>query len=180
MIKFKSTPYTLKSWFILRLPKEASAKLPSRGQVMVRGKINDVDFHLPLEPDGRGGHWLHADEALQKSAALKVGEPANLEIEATKDWPEPALPADVATAINNDKTAKAQWDSVTPLAHHEWLRWINSTASTETREKRIQVALSKLNNGEKRPCCFNRNMCCVPEVSKSGVLLDQKGEKVQN
>lgn len=180
-IKSTATPYIIKTWLILRLPQEVSLQLPSRGQVMVKGQINSADFRLPLEPDGRSGHWLHINEQLQKTANVTAGKAAQFQIETTKDWPNPELPEDFTEALNAaGASLQKHWEAITPMAKHEWLRWINATASTETREKRIQVALSKLNNGEKRPCCFNRNMCCVPEVSKSGVLLDQNGEKVQN
>lgn len=52
------------SWTFLTLPKDASAKLPSRGQVTVEGTINDHPFQATLEPDGQGGHWLKVDRAL--------------------------------------------------------------------------------------------------------------------
>ena len=38
---------------ILRLPDDASAKLPSRGQVAVKGVMNGHAFQTVLEPDGR-------------------------------------------------------------------------------------------------------------------------------
>src|SRR5688572_3419715 len=46
------------SWTFLNLPKEASAKLPSRGQTTVEGTLDGFPFRATLEPDGRGGHWL--------------------------------------------------------------------------------------------------------------------------
>jgi hypothetical protein len=58
------------------------------------------------------------------------------------------------------------------MARWEWIRWIGATNNTETRQRRIEVALSKLSHGERRPCCFNRSMCCIPEVSQNGALLE--------
>ena len=43
---------------------------------------------------------------------------------------------------------------------------IRATHNPETRSRRIEVALSKIKAGERRPCCFNRNQCTEPEVSK--------------
>ncbi|HEU4984294.1 MAG TPA: YdeI/OmpD-associated family protein [Nitrososphaera sp.] len=172
MISFKATPYKIKNWTVLRLPAEASAKLPSRGQVMVKGAINGFGFQTALEPDGRGGHWLNIDKTMQKSANTAAGETATLEIEPTKDWPEPDIPADIKKGLADNPKTQALWMDVTPMARWEWIRWINSTGNAATREHRIEVSASKLVNGLRRPCCFNRNMCCVPDVSKSGVLLD--------
>lgn len=169
-IRFESSLYTIGSWTVLRLPESASTQLPSRGQVMVKGTINGADFESPLEPDGKGGHWLHVDKTLQKAAGVHAGDTAKLVIEATKDWPEPPIPADVQHGLVDIAAVRPFWERVTPMARWEWLRWIAATNNIETRKHRIEVACSKLRAGERRPCCFNRNMCCVPQVSKSGVL----------
>ncbi len=172
IIHFEATPFVINTWTILRLPKDASTKLPSRGQVMVKGTINGFSFQTPLEPDGNGAHWFRVDKSLQKSAHAHAGDPAVLAIESTKDWPEPDLPADWKATLDTNAHIHALWTRITPMARWEWLRWIGSTGKQETRQRRIDVACSKLSAGERRPCCFNRNMCCVPSVSKNGVLLE--------
>lgn len=170
-IRFTAKPYAIGTWTILQLPHKASGMLPSRGQVMVTGTLNGRPFQAALEPDGNGGHWLNVDKHLRQAAAVRTGETVSLEIEPTKDWPEPDIPADVLAAVTADADIQALWQDITPMARWEWLRWIGSTAQPATRQKRIEVSCSKLRAGSRRPCCFNRNMCCVPEVSKSGVLL---------
>ncbi len=171
-ISFKERPYAIGSWTVLRLPKEASAQLPSRGQVMVKGTLNGVAFQMPLEPDGNGSHWLHVDKIMQKKAPAGAGDTVAVEMEAVKDWPEPVVPPDIQKGLVDDPQIRPLWTRITPLARWEWLRWIGSTNQAETRKRRIEVAASKMLAGERRPCCFNRNMCCIPEVSKSGILLD--------
>lgn len=41
------------SWTFLVLPKDASAKLPTRGMTAVEGSINGHPFRAALEPDGK-------------------------------------------------------------------------------------------------------------------------------
>jgi len=171
---FKSKVESINNWEILRLPKDASAQLPSRGQVMVKGTINGFKIYTALEPDGNGSHWLHIDVAISRGAKVKAGDTAKLEIEPTKDWPEPDIPKDVQKGLVTNPETSHLWKDVTPMARWEWLRWINSTNNPDTRRKRIEVSASKLKNGLRRPCCFNRSMCCVPDVSKSGVLIGAK------
>lgn len=171
-IHFKEKLVKVNDWTILKLPNDASLQLPSRGQVMVKGTINNVQFQDALEPDGRGGHWLHVDKKLRDSTKAKAGDTVELAIEATKDWPEPTIPTDVQKGLVDNPATSALWARVTPMARWEWLRWIGSTANPETRKKRIEVSASKLKNGLRRPCCFNRSMCCVPDVSKNGTLLE--------
>ena len=171
VIKFDATLININDWIIIRLPTDKSAKLTSRGQVMVKGTINNFAFIDALEPDGNGGHWLLVNADMQKSANVTVDDTAKLSIELTKDWPEPTILADWQTVLDTDTHIKTLWLTLTPMARWEWLRWISSTANVDTRKKRIEVSYSKLRRGERRPCCFNRSMCCVPQVSKSGVLI---------
>ncbi|QQS39110.1 DUF1905 domain-containing protein [Candidatus Woesebacteria bacterium] len=163
--------YNIGLWTIARLPENISKKLPSRGMVMVEGRINGVYFQTPLEPDGKGSHWFRVDDVLLKKINAKAGDTIDLKLGPIDDWPDPKIPKDV-DRIFNTLSIKQHWDSITPNAKWEWIRWIQSTGNKATREKRINLAIAKLAKGEKRPCCFNRNMCCVPGVSKSGVLMD--------
>ncbi|MGH7157577.1 MAG: YdeI/OmpD-associated family protein [Candidatus Saccharimonadales bacterium] len=172
-IHFKARLFKLRYWTIIRLTQNASAKLPSRGQTMVTGTVNGIRFKTPLEPDGKGGHWFKVDTDLQNTAKVHAGSIATLVIEPTKEWPEPKVPADLQTALEADNQASELWKRTTPMARWEWIRWIRATAQTETRKRRIEVACSKLKSGERRPCCWNRNLCTEPTVSKNGVLLDQ-------
>lgn len=171
-IIFETKLFTIGSWTILQLPKDASAQLPSRGQVMVEGTINGVRLQTPLEPDGKGSHWFRIDDKLSKAAVIATGDTVALELEPSKEWPEPDVPADIQKALAADSDAHALWEKVTPLARWEWIRWIRSTGREETRKKRIEVALSKMRRGERRPCCWNRNLSTEPSVSKNGALLE--------
>ncbi len=139
---------------------------------MVKGTINDAPLFTALEPDGKGSHWLAIDKNLSKAAKVKVGDTVTLEIESTKEWPEPQVPADLQKALATTPQAQASWLDTTPMARWDWIRWIRSTNQDKTRKKRIEVALSKLKAGMKRPCCFNRSMCTEPSVAKNGVLLE--------
>jgi len=156
---------------VLRLPKGASAQLPSRGMTMVEGKMNGVGFKKPLEPDGMGSHWLDVDSAMMKAAKAAVGDMVSVVMEPSKDWPEPEVPEDLKKALENSPKAMGLWKIITPMARWDWIRWVRSTKEPETRKKRLEVTCSKLKAGTRRPCCFNRTMCTLPEVSHSGVLI---------
>jgi len=64
------------------------------------------------------------------------------------------MPADVRKAIISSPAAKAVWEDITPLARNEWIYWITSGKKAETRNIRINKALSKLTGGMRRPCCW--------------------------
>ena len=64
------------------------------------------------------------------------------------------IPTDLKDIISRDSKIKNLWNSITPLAHNEWLCWICSAKKDETRSRRIDIMKSKLLSGEKRPCCW--------------------------
>ena len=170
-IRFKTALFIVNTWIILRLPSNASEKLPSRGQVMIEATINNATVLTPLEPDGHWRHWMRVDAKLLNTIHAVAGDTVSVSMTLAKAWPEPEIPDDFAEALIINKSAKHLFDTVTPMARWEWLRWIRATNKSETRERRITVACSKLAAGEKRPCYWNRNLCTEPSVSKSGMLL---------
>lgn len=176
-IKFKTKLQKINSWTILRLPADASAQLPSRGMTMVKGTLNGVPFTTLLEPDGKYGpglapsHWFSPNKKLMEEAKLNVGDTVEVVLEPTKDWIEPEIPDDVKKALSTSTIAKELWEDITPMARWDWIRWIRAVKTEDTRKKHLVVMLDKLNRGMRRPCCFNRNMCSVPEVSHNWALL---------
>jgi hypothetical protein len=173
-IHFMAKLITIGSWTLLRLPESASTKLSSRGMAMVDGTINDFPIQAALEPDGKGSHWFRVDTRMLEAAKANAGDTVTVTIEPTKEWPEPNVPADLKSALTDAPEAYKLWMDITPLARWEWIRWIRATKQPETRKRRIEVACSKLNNGKRRPCCFNSSLCTEPDVSKNGVLLESE------
>jgi hypothetical protein len=171
-ISLETKLYKIRDWTILRLPQNASAKLPSRALTMVKGTINGFHFKAALEPDGKGSHWFKLDKTILNNVKANAGDTVKMDIEPTKDWIEPEIPDDFKKALSTAPKAKALWNDVTPNAHWDWIRWIRAVKTPETRQKHIEVALSKLNAGTRRPCCFNRNLCSEAYVSHNWALLD--------
>lgn len=172
-IRFDAELSRIDKSILLRLPKKASKKLPSRGQVAVSGTINGRQFQTVLEPDGYGGHWMKVGESLQRAAAIGAGSATTLEIHTTKDWPEPSVPQDLELALAaSPKKIQQLWEDITPMARWEWVRWINETKNRDTRRRRVEVSISKLDSGKRRPCCFNLASCTDPELARSGKLVE--------
>lgn len=157
---------------LLSLAPELSRSLTSRGMIYVNAEINALPYSAPLEPDGRGSHWLKLSAEFASAAGFGVGDVVTLRLEESPLWPDPPLPADFSAALREDPPLVSTWQTLTPRAKWEWLRWIRATTSPQTRQKRIKVAMDKLRGGARRPCCFNSAMCTDTRVSKSGILLE--------
>src|SRR6266702_7841188 len=116
---------------------------------------------------------MRIDGKLQQTAALSGGDTATLEIESLKDWPEPSVPHDLETALAAaPQKIQELWKDITPMARWEWVRWVNATENPDTRKRRVEVSISKMKSGKRRPCCFNLAACTDPYLSKNGRLLE--------
>ena len=145
------------SWTFLTLPKDASAKLPSRGMTTVEGTINGFPFRATLEPDGQRSHWLRVNRKMREAAGADSGDVVTLEIAPAGEEPEPKVPADLRKALAAAPKARALWSDITLIARRDWIHWITSAKQVETRTRRVKNACSMLAAGKRRVCCFDRS-----------------------
>ncbi|HEX4003010.1 MAG TPA: YdeI/OmpD-associated family protein [Candidatus Acidoferrales bacterium] len=139
---------------IVTLPRNGSAKLPSRGVVMIEGAINAFPFRAALEPDGRGSHRLRVNKTMSDGAGADGGEIVTVEIARLGDERECRVPADLRKALAATRTAQAGWEDITPLARRDWIFSISTAKQPETRRRRIEKACDMLASGKRRLCCF--------------------------
>lgn len=64
------------------------------------------------------------------------------------------IPNDFKKVILSKVKAQTMWNDITPLARNEWICWVTSGKKAETRDIRIKKAISKLEGGMRRPCCW--------------------------
>jgi hypothetical protein len=174
-VRFEAALYAIGGPAIFRLPEKAGNRLPSRGQVAVRATVSGHACQAVAEPDGESGRWVRIGAGQQRSAALRGGDTAQVELVPLGDWPEPAVPRDLqaALAAAPDKIQEL-WKDITPMARWEWVRWVNATRNPGTRQRRAEVSISKMRSGKRRPCCFNLAACTGPDLSKNGKLIDPR------
>lgn len=64
------------------------------------------------------------------------------------------LPTDFKKAIGSVPKVLSLWQDITPLSRNEWICWVTSGKKLETRNIRIEKAISKMKGGMRRPCCW--------------------------
>ena len=121
------------SWTFLTLPKNASAKLPSRAMTTVEGTINGFPFRATLEPDGQRSHWLRVNGKMREAADADAGDVVTLEIAPAGEEPEPRVPADLRKALAAAPKARALWSDITPIARRD----CGSTGSSPQSGQRL-------------------------------------------
>jgi hypothetical protein len=154
------------SW-ILILPRNASAKLPSRGRTMVEGTINSFPFRAALEPNGKGSHWLRVNKTMHEAAGADALDTVTVEITRAGEEPEIRVPMDLRKALAAAPLAQAGWEDITPMARRDWIFSISSAKQPETRRRRIEKACDMLACGKRRLCCFPGVKWLMKENAKS-------------
>ena len=159
------------SW-TLTLPKTASAKLPSRGAMMVEGTINAFPFRVALAPDGKGSHLLCVNKTMHAGAGAGSLATVWVEIARAGEEPEVRVPMDLQRALAAEPLAQAGWEDITPMARRDWIFSVTSAKQPETRQRRIAKACDMLACGKRRLCCFPGVKWLMEKNAKScGVWL---------
>lgn len=73
------------------------------------------------------------------------------------------LPDDLRKALVVDAKALVKWEDITPLARNEWICWVESVKTLETRKEHIKRTVSELKEGMRRPCCW---VGCIHRTDK--------------
>jgi uncharacterized protein YdeI (YjbR/CyaY-like superfamily) len=74
-------------------------------------------------------------------------EPASL------DFRHPT-PDDLREVLDTSSSLTSKWDGLTPLARNEWICWMTSPKTAETRAKRLARLQKDVLAGKRRPCCW--------------------------
>ena len=87
------------------------------------------------------------------------------------------IPADLASALSQNKKTLDLWESLTPIARNEFICWIEDAKQEKTRVKRICRTVEGLEEGKRRPCCWPG---CIHRTDKKpgkwqqDALIDKK------
>jgi uncharacterized protein YdeI (YjbR/CyaY-like superfamily) len=124
-------------WTVVRIPFDAAKLWSKRGQLRVRGAINNFEFRATLFPDGDGGHYLLVNKKMQKGGHAQPGDKANFTLEPDTAERPIVLPPDLEKLFKQEKALRkffSEWsDSGKRWVIHE----IQGKKSAASRKKRI-------------------------------------------
>jgi hypothetical protein len=95
----------------------------------------------------RGRHLLGFSNANRKAADVAVGEEVEVDLELDTEPRVAEEPADFARALDDDPAARAAYDKLTVSQKREHVRAIESAKKPETRQRRIEKAITTLREG---------------------------------
>ncbi|TYC13389.1 DUF1905 domain-containing protein [Actinomadura syzygii] len=92
----------------------------------------------------RGRHLLGLSKANRAAAGVEIGDEVEVELELDTEPRDVVEPADFATALDADPVARAAYDALAPGRKREHVRAVESAKKPETRQRRIEKALTTL------------------------------------
>lgn len=133
---------------LLRVPREASVELGTRGRIALKGTINGKPLDAPFAPDGAGSHVATFTQQQLNGLGLRPGDKVRIVLQrGVAELPfEP--PADLVKAIARHVNAKAAWDRFTHPQKRAWVEWLAKITRAEERPRRIEEALSRIALGK--------------------------------
>jgi hypothetical protein len=97
-----------------------------------------------------GGRFLVPLSAENRTAAgVAAGEQVDVDIELDRGAREVAVPGDLAAALAQDGTARANFDGLSFTHRKEWVRWIEEAKKPETRATRLDRTVGSLRAGKR-------------------------------
>ena len=136
---------------LLDVPRDVSKQLGDMPKV--EGTINGHPFRAALEPNPSGGRRLKVNQAMRRGAGADDGDTVELAILGPE--PDPKGPADLRAAFAASPEAKTVWKELTTMGRQDWVRWIESAKTAETRARRVTRTVEQLSEGKRRACCVN-------------------------
>lgn len=64
------------------------------------------------------------------------------------------IPAELRAVLDKNEALKAKWNGLTELARNEWICWMTSPKTEETRAKHLARLQEEVLGGKRRPCCW--------------------------
>jgi hypothetical protein len=133
------------------VPKNASTFFGRRGNVPVHGLLNRVAIRATLVPVGGGRHRLYVNGDMRKKANVKVGDRIQLALKLDTQSRRVPIPEELASALRQNKLAKAAFERLPPSRQKEILTYLNYLKKPKSLKRNIDKVLKTLAKPEDKP-----------------------------
>jgi hypothetical protein len=137
------------AWSYLQIPFDAEKLWGTKARLSVRGAMNGFAFRSSIFPDGKGGHTMMVNKAMQAGAKAGAGEAVKMELAPDVAPRTVTTPTDLKKALAGNKATAAFFGKISPSAKKMYVDWITGAKQAETRARRIAKAIEMLRAGKK-------------------------------
>jgi uncharacterized protein YdeI (YjbR/CyaY-like superfamily) len=115
-----------------------------RGQIKVKGQINDFAFRTSLFPTREGRHFLLVNKHMQKGARASEGSLAHVHLELDTEERSAAAPAELKRMLQQDRQLQRWYGELNHSTRSEIAKWITEPKSSEARVRRAEQMAERL------------------------------------
>jgi len=130
----------------IRVPPEVVASLGSSKRPAVRATINGYTYRSTVAPLG-GEFMLPVSAEIRERAGVAAGDEVDVDLELDTEPREVSVPLDFAEALDRDADARRYFDGLSYSHKQQHVLAIEGAKSAETRQRRIEKAVSMLREG---------------------------------
>jgi hypothetical protein len=128
------------------VPEDIVTGMGSGKRPAIRVTIKDHTYRSTVAPMG-GRFMIPLSAENRQAAGVAAGDEVDVEIELDTEPREVTVPADFADALSRDAEAKAYFDTLSYSHQLRWVLSIEGAKAAETRQRRIDKAVSTLHEG---------------------------------
>jgi hypothetical protein len=123
----------------------------TKGQVKVKATFDGHPYRGVLSSMGAGCHIIGVRKDIRQAIGKAVGDTVKVTIEQDLEERFVDVPRDLASLLSKNKKAQAFFNSLSYTNRKEYARWIDTAKKSETRTRRLNQTLAKLNGRKKNP-----------------------------
>jgi hypothetical protein len=131
------------------VPEELIAELGAGRRPAVRVNVNGYEYQVAVGVMG-GRHLISISAAIRKDTGLKADDPVHVVLTLADAPRAAAVPDDFAAALSADPAAAAFFGKLSPSLRRYHVDNIVAAKSPETRQRRIEKAVSLFQAGKQR------------------------------
>ncbi len=141
-------PEGVGTWTFLNIPLAVSSTFGSKGQVKVKGTINDYPYRSTALPMGDGTHYLVVGKDIRGHIHASQGDTVQVTLELDTDVRQVEIPSELQQALNRLPGAGQAFEKMTYSHQKEWINWILGARQAETRLRRAEKAAASIAQGK--------------------------------
>ena len=134
----------------ITVPAAVLDGLGSGKRPAVRVTINGHSYASTIGTMG-GVPKIPVSAAHRKAAGITAGDTVDVTVEPDTSPRSVTIPSDLAAALDRDRGARAFFDTLTASQQKGFVTPIEQAKTADTRDRRIEKAVTALQEGRKRP-----------------------------
>jgi len=147
--RFEATLERMRSrlnWIIVWIPFDAAKLWGSRGQIKVKGDINNFAFRTSLFPAREGRHYLLVNKRMQEGARASAGSVVTIRLEQDLEERIVTVPGELKKILGQDRSLRAWYDRLNPSARADIAKWVSDPKGSSARERRAEQIAERMLN----------------------------------